>query len=196
MSTLRVDNITNEAGSGSPAFSSGLTVSSIAADTLTDQAGTGTPSFPNGVPVPSILAFRTSFISQNFNSSTSYYNPDAFDDNPGLNESGFSVTNSSITVPDGGLYFVSFNIFLVSGGSRVAPGVALGINGSVFEEIIAGHTYTRAADGHNESSANASGVVRLDSGDTLEVFTRRFADGGGIDSSAGRGSFNIIQVGV
>ena len=44
MSTLRVDTITDEAGTGPVTLSAGLRV-----DTITDEAGTGAVSFPNGI---------------------------------------------------------------------------------------------------------------------------------------------------
>lgn len=44
MSTIRVDTITDEAGTGPVTLSAGLRVG-----TITDEAGTGAVSFPNGI---------------------------------------------------------------------------------------------------------------------------------------------------
>jgi hypothetical protein len=44
MSQIKVDQITDEAGTGAPEFPNGVKV-----DQITDEAGTGAPDFPNGL---------------------------------------------------------------------------------------------------------------------------------------------------
>ena len=68
MGKIRVDEITDELGTGSPSFPNGVAVNQItneagdgppefpngiAVSVITDEAGTGNPSFPNGVPAQS-----------------------------------------------------------------------------------------------------------------------------------------------
>jgi hypothetical protein len=103
--------------------------------TLPDEAGTvallsDIPTLPTP---PTNRTFSTSFVSVDFNSSSSYSKKSCFNTTPTVNESGFSVTSSDITIPEKGYYFISWNIKFTSVGARPNVEVALGVNDSVNE---------------------------------------------------------------
>jgi len=142
------------------------------------------------------LACKVTFVSVDFNGSATYAKVSAFNTTALLNETGFTVSASGITIPSAGLYFVSFNVELSSLGARVAPIVALGVNNSVDTSLVAAHSYIRQTDGHNTSSVNASGLVRLSANDVLELFAKRGSTiTDATNSTAGVGSFNLYRIG-
>lgn len=162
----------------------------------TGPTGASGPTGPTG-PTVANLACKVTFVSVDFNSSTSYYRVSAFNTTPLINDSGFTISSSGVTVPSDGLYFVSFNVQLTSLGQRVGPTVAIGVNNSVDDSIVASHTYIRSASGHDTSSANGSGLLDLSSGDVVEIFSKRDTDvTNATNSTAGVGSFNILRVGT
>jgi len=72
MSTLKVNDITDAAGTGAPTFSNGIE-GTLMADLITDQAGTGGPQFPNdilGLTAPSAAA--TGYVGEYIATSAGY----------------------------------------------------------------------------------------------------------------------------
>jgi hypothetical protein len=139
--------------------------------------------------------FKTTLVSVNFNTSASYTKMSCFDTTPEINQTGFSVTSSSITVPETGYYQISWNIRLSGSGGRSNSEVALGINDSVDDSLFAAHSYVRNASGHNISSSNAAGVVYLSENDTVHIYSRRESDiTNAFNSTAATGSFNIHKL--
>jgi hypothetical protein len=159
-------------------------------DSLAYDSGTGKWASLTAATVP---IFQTSFVSVNFNDASWTQQP-VFDTTPLINVGGFSVTSSDVTVPTDGYYFISYNIFFTSAGERANPGVAVGVNGVRGEEIRSAHSYIRAANGHDESTANASGILLLSASDTLHIYGVREALSASTDSSAGIGSFNVYRI--
>lgn len=140
-------------------------------------------------------ALKTNINTATFSSSTSFVKISCFQLYPPLNRGGFTVTTSDITVPQSGLYLVSWNVRLSSTTLRTNTGVAVGVNNSWDLTIYAAHSYARAADGHNEVSSNASGLLALNSGDLLHLYGRQEGNTASQSSTIGYGSFNVVRVG-
>jgi len=159
----------------------------LAAETYVDSAVSQLENYP---------AFSTTFLGVNFSPSTSYTKISCFNTSPSVNRGGFSVSTSAVTVPENGLYFVSWNVRLTGDGNiRSNTGVSIGVNNSATQSIYAAHSYIRDDSGHDETSSNASGILSLSSGDTLHIYGRREGAVSNQSSTANVGSFNVYKIG-
>ena len=77
-----------------------------------------------------------------------------------VQNSGFTVTSSSITPPSAGVYAVDVMAYYTSATARVSVGLQVSVNGSFTgEEAAMG--YIRASSGHNQSSLTWSSIVEI-----------------------------------
>jgi len=176
-----------------PATLNDLTDTSITAPSsgdLLQYNGSGWVNYTT----PVVPKFQTSFVSVDFNNASWTQEP-VFDTTPLINIGGFGVTSSAVTVPEAGYYFVSYNIYFTSSGQRVNPGVAVGVNNVRGEEIRSAHSYIRVISAHDESTANASGILFLNANDTLHIYGIQEALDTATNSYAGIGSFNVYKIG-
>lgn len=151
MSTLRVDNVTNEAGSASPAFPSGLSVGSI-----TGEAGIGAPNFTNGiniknVPFPaadnSIVGFECSNsgsgISITAGQAISNFQPSAIVTNSSLfldpSVTGEGGLESEFSMPSDG----TVHIHVIGDSSGTNSPSVIGSNDPVNPNFPSGYDISR-----------------------------------------------------
>lgn len=107
---------------------------------------------------------------------------------------GYNVGVGGITVPDDGIYDLSFQYHCLVGSARDAPGHQFAING-IAQGPEAGMTYMRFADGHDQSSGHNQYVVRLNQNDRINNGFRQVGNSGssGIDGSLSSMTVRKIQ---
>jgi hypothetical protein len=104
-------------------------------------------------------------------------------------DSGFthSAASETITLDAAGDYMVFVNIPLFSGSARIAPQMSVDLNGTRVAGGVGMQGYSRAADGHNESSVHWSGLVQsLSASQPLTITVKREAQSGSTTVQAGK----------
>jgi hypothetical protein len=117
------------------------------------------------------LKIKPNIKIDNTDASNTYFTPSWLNLTPVFSSGSWTVTNSTIEVPNTGLYLINVNWELTTDATtddRVSPQVAIAINGTP-NVYVSAHTYMRAASGHNSSSSNQSTLMELDSGDLVSV---------------------------
>jgi hypothetical protein len=199
MSTLKLyGETTGYVELKAPTSSAGVQVT-IPAEPIATQSYVNTKESAINIEIEGLNAqpaFKTTFVAVNFTPSTTYTKISCFNTTPAVNRGSFSLTSSDITVPEDGLYFVSWNVRLIGDGVvRTNAGISVGVNDAVDESIYAAHTYIRDDSGHDETSSNAGGILSLSSGDTLHLYGRQEGAAGTQTSTADVGSFNVYRIG-
>jgi len=196
MSTLRVDNITNEAGTGSPDFPSGLTIvnANVSNDlTVTNAIVTGALTV-NGKIFGNPVAFKTFMTDDsNVNDTTTSTVRSVFDTSPVINSGGFTVSQSDIIVPETGIYNISFNCYFTTGNDRTNVAVHVDINGNQQGERSASD-YIRSSGGHNEASTHLTALYSLSANDEISLRFFRIADAGGITLRGSESSISLYKL--
>ena len=116
------------------------------------------------------LKIRSSKID-NTDASDTYYTPTWLNTTPVFSSGSWTVTTSTIEVPNDGLYLINVNWELTTDpntNDRLGPQVAIAINGTP-NEYAAAHSYLRASGGHGSTSSNQSTLMELDSEDLVSV---------------------------
>lgn len=139
------------------------------------------------------VAFKTQTVSNNsVNNSTSFTERNAFNTSPDINQGGFSVTASNITVPESGLYWCTFTIYFSSNSTRTNVGIRWSIN-NVGQNEISASNYIRDNSGHNTSSTHLTTIYDLSANDQLSLEFRREASSGTVTLET-EGSVSIVKI--
>ena len=107
----------------------------------------------------------------NTDAGDTYFTPSWLDTTPVFSSGSWTVTNSTIEVPNDGLYLITLNWELSTStnhNDRLGPQVAIAINGTP-NEYVAAHSYMRAQTTISNTSSNQSTLMELDSGDLVSV---------------------------
>ena len=107
----------------------------------------------------------------NTDAGDTYFTPSWLNTTPVFSSGSWTVTNSTIEVPNDGLYLINLNWEITTVNNtddRLGPQVAIAINGTP-NEYVAAHSYLRANGGHGSTSSNQSTLMELDSGDLVSV---------------------------
>ncbi len=107
----------------------------------------------------------------NTDAGDTYFTPSWLDTTPVFSSGSWTVTNSTIEVPNDGLYLINLNWELSTStnhNDRLGPQVAIAINGTP-NEYVAAHSYMRAQTTISNTSSNQSTLMELDSGDLVSV---------------------------
>ena len=107
----------------------------------------------------------------NTDASDTYFTPSWLNLTPVFSSGSWTVTNSTIEVPNTGLYLINVNWELTTDATtddRISPQVAIAIDGTP-NPYVSAHTYMRATGGHDSTSSNQSTLMELDSGDLVSV---------------------------
>lgn len=94
---------------------------------------------------------------------------------PAFSNGTWSNNGTRITVPTTGVYLVTTNWYLSGTGRRPTIRIRLAVNGTGISEFCR-HTYIRASESHNNSSANMQTLLSLTANDTISVLS--FGDAG------------------
>ena len=94
---------------------------------------------------------------------------------PAFSNGTWSNNGTRITVPTTGVYLVTTNWYLSGTGRRPTIRIRLAVNGTGINEFCR-HTYIRAAESHDNSSANMQTLLSLTANDTISVLS--FGDAG------------------
>lgn len=142
-----------------------------------------------------MLVFKTFLTDNNdVNDNTTYTQRSVFNTSPSINESGFSVSTSAITVPEAGVYMCYGNFYFTTGVSRSNVGVSFGINGTKQDEE-SGSDYIRGDQGHEEASTALFTTYDLSANDTINLFFARLANSGTVTLSGDQSSVSLVRVG-
>ena len=107
----------------------------------------------------------------NTDAGDTYFTPSWLNTTPVFSSGSWTVTNSTIEVPNDGLYLITLNWELSTStnhNDRLGPQVAIAINGTP-NEYVAAHSYMRAQTNISNTSSNQSTLMELDSGDLVSV---------------------------
>jgi hypothetical protein len=85
----------------------------------------------------------------------------------------FTFASDGITPNFTGTVDIVFNIQIAATSARVAPGFRWKHNGTTGPWVI--HTYIRASNGHNESSANFSTTIDVVANQKIQIQSKAFA---------------------
>ena len=115
-------------------------------------AGTGTPTITTS------------------NATGTWISPSWINTTPVFSNGTWTVSATSITVPNTGVYLVNVNITLtiVDSNGRYSPEVEITVNGTKVG-YRSGHSYMRGTQGHQESSGNQSTILNLTASDTVGI---------------------------
>jgi phage baseplate assembly protein gpV len=177
-------------------WSSDLNASSVDTDSLTvnNNATVSGDLTVNGTINGGPVAFKTFMINNsNVNDTTTPTVRSVFNTTPDINSGGFSVNSTDITVPESGIYTVSFNCYFTSGSSRANVGVSVDINGTQQGEYSASD-YIRASSGHNEASTGLTALYSLSANDEISLRFFRHADGGTVTLEGPESSISVYKL--
>lgn len=107
----------------------------------------------------------------NTDANNTYFTPTWLNTTPVFSSGSWTVTTSTIEVPNDGLYLINVNWELTTVSTtndRLGPQVAIAINGTP-NVYVAAHSYLRATSGHGSTSSNQSTLMELNSGDLVSV---------------------------
>ena len=115
-------------------------------------AGTGTPTITTS------------------NATGTWISPSWINTTPVFSNGTWTVSATSITVPNTGVYLVNVNIELSTPDTngRYGPEVEITVNGTKVG-YRASHSYMRGSSGHRESSSNQSTILNLSASDTVGI---------------------------
>lgn len=139
------------------------------------------------------MLFKTFMTNNNnVNGSSGFSRRSVFNTVPVINNEGFSVSSTYITVPEAGVYLVGVSCFYDtnSNASRDAPAFSVEINNSRQGEI-ASSAYMRDNE-HDKASSNLNCLYQLSSGDQISLTFRR--DGSGSNTVTLQGSNSSIYL--
>jgi len=165
---------------------SDVTITSASENDYLQYDGSG---FVNKTPV----LFKTMCIDEDVNFS-SFTEGTIFNTNPDINQGGFGVTSTEITVPEDGIYMCSFNFRLSSAIARVNVFASWGINNSNQGEYAASG-YIRNSSGHDNSSLHYTTLFNLTANDTLSVFFQRESADGTTTLDGNTSTVSVVKVG-
>ena len=99
-----------------------------------------------------------------------WISPSWINTTPVFSNGTWTVSATSITVPNTGVYLVNVNITLtiVDSNGRYGPEVEITVNGTKVG-YRSGHSYMRGSQGHQESSGNQSTILNLTASDTVGI---------------------------
>lgn len=99
-----------------------------------------------------------------------WLNPSWINTTPVFSNGTWTVSATSITVPNTGVYLVNVNIELSTpdGNGRYGPEVEITVNGTRVG-YRASHSYMRGSQGHQESSSNQSTILNLSASNTVGI---------------------------
>ena len=111
------------------------------------------------------------------NASNTWISPSWINTTPVFSNGTWTVSATSITVPNTGVYLVNVNIQVSTPDTngRYSPEVEITVNGTKVG-YRAGHSYMRATQGHQESSSNQSTILNLSASDTVGIEWRPTVD--------------------
>lgn len=137
--------------------------------------------------------FKT-FLTNNsiVNDSASFTVRNVFNTNPDINNSGFTVNSSTITVPSGGLYECMVNCYFTSSVARSNVGVSFEIDGVTQDEVSASN-YIRSGSGHNEASTHLCSLFTLSSGSTVKLAFAYLGSTGTVTLEGSNSSISLYQ---
>ena len=163
------------------------------------EGSTG-PQGPQG-PAFSATQFKTKLTSDatiNTGSISVFIQKSVIDTSTTFNNGGYSVSSSDITVPDDGIYQVTFNCFMnlpsTANVQRPSVGVQIALNGSEQGEIAA-MGYIRDSAGHEETTVALTTLLDLTSGDTIGLMFARLANSGTVNLVGENSAIMIMRVG-
>ena len=126
-----------------------------------------------------------------------WISPSWINTTPVFSNGTWTVSTTSITVPNTGVYLVNVNIELSTPDTngRYSPEVAITVNGTRVE-YRAAHSYMRGSSGHQESSSNQSTILNLSASNTVGIEWRPTCTGrGNIINMEETSSFiEIVQI--
>lgn len=137
--------------------------------------------------------FKTICISENVNFG-SFTKGSIFNTSPDVNQGGFSVTSTDITVPEDGIYLCSFNFRISSSSARTNTFASWGINDTNQGEYAAS-AYIRNASGHDNSSLHCTTIFELSADDELQVYFQREANNATTTLIGSSSTVSIIKIG-
>ena len=114
-------------------------------------------------------SFKSSLVDNSSVNTSAWTQQSVFDTTPTINNTGYTVTSSAITIPESGVYLCTFSCYFTSTVERANIGVGFGING-IRENEISGSNYIRALDGHNEATTSLTTIFELSIGDEINLF--------------------------
>ena len=128
----------------------------------------------------------------NTNASTAY---NGLNTTPDLDTFGsdLNITTSSITFNVSGNFLCSFNFYLTSAAVRPNVLFRFAING-VEQVGRSAHNYIRGSAGHQEASTSLTEILTIGSGDVLTITHLRVAAAGVVESPAGTGVVQVIEL--
>jgi len=137
--------------------------------------------------------FKTLCVNENINTSSGYTRISPWNTNPVINQGGFSVNSTYITVPVSGIYIINCNLFVFNNdNTREAPGFIFQINNSNQNEE-SGSTYMRNSD-HDNASTCLNVVYNLSAGDQISLANRQFGDTSTCQLIGSSSSINIYTL--
>ena len=109
--------------------------------------------------------------------TNTWISPSWINTTPVFSNGTWTVSATSITVPNTGVYLVNVNIqvSIPDTSGRYAPEVEITVNGTKVG-YRASHSYMRGAQGHQESSSNQSTILNLSASDTVGIEWRPIVD--------------------
>jgi len=126
-----------------------------------------------------------------------WISPSWIDTTPVFSNGTWTVSSTSITVPNTGVYLVNVNIQVSTpdGNGRYSPEVEITVNGTKVG-YRAGHSYMRGSQGHQESSSNQSTILNLSASNTVGIEWRPTCTGRGntINMDETSSFIEVIQI--
>lgn len=110
--------------------------------------------------------------------TNTWISPSWINTTPVFSNGTWTVSATSITVPNTGVYLVNVNIQVSTPDTngRYSPEVEITVNGTKIG-YRAGHSYMRGSLGHQESSSNQSTILNLSASNTVGIEWRPTCDG-------------------
>ena len=126
-----------------------------------------------------------------------WISPSWINTTPVFSNGTWTVSATSITVPNTGIYLVNVNIEVStpSTSDRFDPEVEITVNGTKVG-YRSSHSYMRGSQGHQESSCNQSTILNLSASNTVGIEWRPTCTGRGntINMNETSSFIEVIQI--
>lgn len=135
-------------------------------------------------------------LNSNVNDSSTFTQRSVFSTGtPLINEGGFSVSSSSITIPSTGIYLISGNFHFSSSVSRSNVGVRFHnqTTNTSLNDITASN-YIRNASSHNMSSSHLTTIYEFSANDQIGTYFRLEGASGSVTLVANSSTVEILRL--
>ena len=140
-----------------------------------------------------VYCVSTSLVNSNaINSSTTFTNHSIVNTTTNINQGGFTVSATGISVPVPGLYLITFNCYMQSTGLR--ENVRVGVAIKSYVTAIYSHGYIRDADSHQNSSVGGTQIAYLQPDQLVSLLFSREAAGNTVNLVGANSHFGLAKI--